>query len=145
MQPFPFPLSRVRRSFVATAGSVAIIVALAACSGAAAVPAVPTAPAAGGPGASGAPSPGASVDPRDALVAYTGCMREHGVDFPDPVLNGDTSGFNLKVDPNTPASTKVRAADSILDHAAKSIEIEDIEARVAELERAAQGSKGPRQ
>ena len=49
------------------------------------------------------------------------------------------------VDPNTPASTKVRAADSILDHAAKSIEIEDIEARVAELERAAQGSKGPRQ
>ena len=29
----------------------------------------------------------------------------------------------VMVDPNTPASTKVRAADSILDHAAKAIEI----------------------
>jgi len=40
------------------------------------------------------------------------------------------------VDPNTPASTRVRAADSVLDHSAKSIEIEDIEARVAALESA---------
>ena len=39
-----------------------------------------------------------------------------------------------------PASTKARAADSVLDHSAKSIEIEDIEARVAELERAADSS-----
>jgi hypothetical protein len=41
------------------------------------------------------------------------------------------------VDPNTPASTRVRAADSVLDHAAKAIEIEDIEVRVAALEEAA--------
>src|SRR5215467_7545550 len=34
-------------------------------------------------------------------------------------------------------STKVRAADSILDHSAKAIELEDIEARVAKLEKAA--------
>ena len=33
--------------------------------------------------------------------------------------------------------TRVRAADSVLDHAAKAIEIEDIEARVAALEEAA--------
>jgi hypothetical protein len=46
------------------------------------------------------------------------------------------------VDPNTPASTRVRAADSVLDHSAKSIEIEDIEARVAELERATDANKG---
>src|SRR6266851_1659058 len=44
--------------------------------------------------------------------------------------------LKVMVDPSTPASTKVRAADSVLDHAAKSIEIEDIEARVSELERA---------
>jgi hypothetical protein len=37
-----------------------------------------------------------------------------------------------------------RAADSILDHSAKAIELEDIEARVAELERAAEASKGNR-
>ena len=45
--------------------------------------------------------------------------------------------LKVMVDPNTPASTKVRAADSVLDHSAKAIEIEDIEARVSELERSA--------
>jgi transposase-like protein len=49
--------------------------------------------------------------------------------------------LKVLVDPNTPASSKVRAADSILDHSAKAIEIEDIEARVSELERAADGLK----
>jgi hypothetical protein len=37
--------------------------------------------------------------------------------------------------------TRVRAADSIFNHAAKAIEIEDIEARVSELERAAEAQK----
>ena len=49
--------------------------------------------------------------------------------------------LKVMVDPATPASTRVRAADSVLDHSAKAIEIEDIEARVAELERAAEASK----
>jgi hypothetical protein len=44
--------------------------------------------------------------------------------------------LKVMVDPNTPASVKVRAADSVLDHSAKSIELEDIEARIADLERA---------
>jgi transposase-like protein len=47
----------------------------------------------------------------------------------------------VMVDTNTPASTRVRAADSILNHAASSMELEDIEVRVAELERAAEQSK----
>jgi hypothetical protein len=42
----------------------------------------------------------------------------------------------IMVDTNAPAASRVRAADSILDHAAKAIEIEDIEVRVSELERA---------
>ena len=37
-----------------------------------------------------------------------------------------------------------RAADSILNHSAKAIEIEDIEARVSELERATESSKSRR-
>jgi hypothetical protein len=45
------------------------------------------------------------------------------------------------VDPGTPPSTKVRAADSVLSHAAKAIELEDIEARVSELEQAAEEAK----
>jgi hypothetical protein len=40
------------------------------------------------------------------------------------------------VDPNTPASTKVRAVDSVLNHAAKAMELEDIAVRVAALEEA---------
>jgi hypothetical protein len=48
--------------------------------------------------------------------------------------------LKIMVDANAPHSTRVRAADSVLDHSAKAIEIEDIEARVAELERAAEAS-----
>lgn len=39
-----------------------------------------------------------------------------------------------------PPSTKVRAADSILNHTIKAIENEDIEARVSALERAAEAA-----
>jgi hypothetical protein len=49
--------------------------------------------------------------------------------------------LKIMIDPNAPASTRVRAADSVLDHSAKAIELEDIEARVAGLERAAEASK----
>jgi len=42
----------------------------------------------------------------------------------------------VMLDQATPPATKVRAADSILDHTSKAIEIEDIEARVAALEQA---------
>jgi hypothetical protein len=49
--------------------------------------------------------------------------------------------LKVMVDPSTPASTRVRAADSVLDHSAKAIEIEDIEARVAALEGAAKANQ----
>jgi len=49
--------------------------------------------------------------------------------------------LKVMVDPATPASTKVRAADSVLDHAAKAIEIEDIDARVTALEAATAGGQ----
>src|SRR5277367_47712 len=49
--------------------------------------------------------------------------------------------LKVMVDGNTPPSTKVRAADSILDHAKQAIEIEDVEVRVAALEQAAELSK----
>jgi hypothetical protein len=47
----------------------------------------------------------------------------------------------VMLDPSTPPATKVRAADSILDHTTKAIETEDIEARVAALEQVAHQSK----
>jgi hypothetical protein len=45
------------------------------------------------------------------------------------------------IDPSTPASVRVRAADSIFNHAAKAIELEDIETRLSELERASEASR----
>ena len=52
--------------------------------------------------------------------------------------------LKIMVDPTAPAASRIRAADSVLGHAAKAIEIEDIEARVSELERTAESSKNGR-
>jgi hypothetical protein len=52
-----------------------------------------------------------------------------------------TTLLKVMIDPGTPASVRVRAADSIFSHAAKAIELEDIEARLSELERAAAASR----
>src|SRR5258708_8137733 len=52
-----------------------------------------------------------------------------------------TTLLKLLIEPGTPASVRARVADSIFNHAAKAIEIEDIEARVTELEQAAAASR----
>lgn len=52
-----------------------------------------------------------------------------------------TTLIKLLLDANTPASVRARVADSIFNHAAKAIEIEDIEARVTDLERQAEAAK----
>jgi len=49
--------------------------------------------------------------------------------------------LKIMVDPASPPGTKVRAAEYVLDHAAKTIEIEDLEARVEELERSTEVSR----
>ncbi len=49
--------------------------------------------------------------------------------------------LKVMIDPSKPASARVRAADSVLDHASKAIEIEDVEVGVAALEQAAEISK----
>ncbi len=48
-----------------------------------------------------------------------------------------TTLLKVMLDAATPHSTRVRAAESVLTHAAKAIEIEDIEARVTALEQTA--------
>jgi hypothetical protein len=49
-----------------------------------------------------------------------------------------TTLLKTLVDPAAPASVRVRAAECIMNHAIKAIELEDIEGRLAELERAAE-------
>jgi hypothetical protein len=52
-----------------------------------------------------------------------------------------TTLLKTMIEAGTPASVRVRAAEAIFHHAAKAIEIEDIEARVAALEAAAEMSR----
>ena len=53
-----------------------------------------------------------------------------------------TTLLKIMLDTSVPASVRVRAADSIFDHAAKAIEIEEVEARVAALEQVANRGRG---
>lgn len=55
-----------------------------------------------------------------------------------------TTLLKIMVDPNSPPSCRLRAADSVLSHAAKAIEIEDIDARLRELEAAAEANRSGR-
>ena len=53
-----------------------------------------------------------------------------------------TTLLKTMIDPGTPASVRIRAAECIMNHATKAIEIEDIEARVTALEET--GDQGKR-
>ena len=55
-----------------------------------------------------------------------------------------TTVLKLMTDMNIPAAVRLRAAECVFDRAFKGIELEDIEARVSELERASEASKGGR-
>ena len=55
-----------------------------------------------------------------------------------------TTLLKVMVDPATPPSTRVRAAEAVLSQAAKAIEIEDIDARVRALEKATEANKSGR-
>jgi transposase-like protein len=50
--------------------------------------------------------------------------------------------LKLMTDPNAPASVRLRAAECVLDRAIKSLEMEDMEDRISELERAAEANQG---
>jgi hypothetical protein len=52
-----------------------------------------------------------------------------------------TTLLKVMLDQNTPASTKIRAADSVMNHALRAMELEDVLERLTELERAADPSK----
>ena len=52
--------------------------------------------------------------------------------------------LKLMVDSGVPASTRLRAADCVFTHAKSAIEMEEIEARVAALEQAAELTKQSR-
>jgi hypothetical protein len=84
------PLSRRRAIGPGTALVLAAVV-VAACAGSPA-PSVATlagSDATPAPGASATPA--ASLSPEDAMLAFAECMRDHGIDMPDPVIVGTGS------------------------------------------------------
>jgi hypothetical protein len=48
------------------------------------------------------------------------------------------------VDPDTPTSSRVRAADVVLERASKAIELEDLDHRIAQLETMSKQGTGVR-
>jgi hypothetical protein len=52
-----------------------------------------------------------------------------------------TTLLKVMLDQNTPASIRIRAADSVMNHALRAMELEDVLERLTELERAADPSK----
>jgi len=93
------PRSRPARSFLRRTpfvpASAFLVLVLAACTGSAASPNGVLTLATNGPDSSAAPSATPIADPKDAMLAYAKCMRDHGIDMPDPVIvesNGGGSG-----------------------------------------------------
>jgi hypothetical protein len=76
----------------------AILLGLAACGGGSSDATTPTLPT---PGDTSAAGPAATttttveVDPEEALQEYAACMREHGIDIPDPDTSGGGGVFTI--------------------------------------------------
>ena len=49
--------------------------------------------------------------------------------------------LRILADPNAPAASRVRAADCVLNYAAKALELEDIETRLSRLEQHSEGTE----
>ena len=69
--------------------AVLAIATLAACSGAAANPSGVASLGSQSPDPAESAEPEASMDPEEAALAFAECMREHGVDMPDPQVGGN--------------------------------------------------------
>ena len=54
-----------------------------------------------------------------------------------------TTLLKVMIDPSPPTAVRVRAAECVMTHSSKAIEIEDVEFHVSELERAAEAQKKP--
>jgi hypothetical protein len=92
----------MRRMFAI--GAIAAVALLSACSGGGSnaspeVASLGTNPAAADdPDSSDAPAASAPTDPQEAMLAYTQCMRENGIEMDDPSgANGD-AGIALNID-----------------------------------------------
>jgi hypothetical protein len=71
-------------TFRTAAAGVMFLMALAACSAPGAAPEGVASLASSAPNADSSAAPSASLDPEAAMLAFAECMREQGIDMPDP-------------------------------------------------------------
>ena len=109
----PAPASGRRLLFLAWAAVlVALSLSLVACSGGGAGPdgVASLVDASASPSAA---APEESLDPEAAMLAFAQCMRDNGIDMPDPEVNGEggvTFGFAARPGAGTDDMDKLEAA-----------------------------------
>lgn len=100
----------LRRAGLLAAVLIGISLLAAACSGSSAGPGV------AGAGPSNSPSASASADPRAAALAFSQCMRDHGItDFPDPDANGQVNDPHLEEATDAVAEAQKACQDMLPD------------------------------
>ncbi|MET0325222.1 MAG: hypothetical protein ABW219_08370 [Ilumatobacteraceae bacterium] len=65
-------------------------------------------------------------DPEEAMLAYTECMRDHGVDMPDPQTDGESrTMIAVEVDPESTEFQEAQTAcEPLMDNAVSQMEID---------------------
>jgi len=97
------------RTMQFAAASFLLVAVLAACSAAGAAPSGVASLESQAPAADASASPTASIDPDDAPFAFAKCMREHGIDMPDPETQPG-GGFSQRIDGRNIDPEKMQAA-----------------------------------
>lgn len=111
------------------AAGLLLVTALAACTGAAAAPSGVASLASQGPEANASAEPSASLDPEAARLEFARCMRENGIDMPDPETDGaGGGGVRLEIrgdDDREEMDAAMEACNHFLQDAGKSREAAD--------------------
>jgi hypothetical protein len=97
----------------AAAAGLLLLTVLSACAGAADPNGVASLQTQG-TGADASPAPSASLDPEAAQLAFAKCMREHGVDMPDPG-SGGSGGVSIGDDSGKLKPEEMQAAMDACD------------------------------
>jgi hypothetical protein len=94
-QEVPMPVRQlIRRAPHAILGGAGALLLATSVVHAQGVVTLETAPPADAPSATSSPTP--EADPQLALLEFAACMREHGVDMPDPQFTGD-GGLRMRL------------------------------------------------
>jgi hypothetical protein len=97
------------------AAGLLLVASLAACSANAAAPSGVASLESPGASAEASAAPSASLDPETAQLEFAKCMRDHGIDMPDPET-APGGGFTQRVEIGKDDAEKMQAAQEACDH-----------------------------